>query len=228
MISILCPVYNEASFIKEALEKLLNDLESCSDVYEVLIIDNCSKDGTEIFLKNFIHQNVRIIFNHQNIGKGGSVKKGITLANGDLIAIFDLDLEYNSKDLVNILNSFNSLHSSLVLGSRRINQKIYLYYTYYLGNVFLTQLINILFGSKISDAATAIKVMKSDIFDDIVLTNNGFALDFEIVCKVLKTNSIVSEIPISYLPRSKTDGKKIRAISDGLKSLIVILKARFF
>ena len=116
----------------------------------------------------------------------------------------------------------------MVLGSRRINQKIYLYYTYYLGNVFLTQTINILFRSNISDAATAIKVMKKNILDNIILENSGFALDFEIVCKILKTGSNVSEVPISYSPRSKTDGKKIRAISDGFKSLMVIFKARFF
>lgn len=228
MISILCPVYNEISFIEVALKKLLLDLESCSHDYEVLVIDNCSNDGTESFLKTVSHQNLQVHFNKKNIGKGGSVQKGISISNGDLIAIFDLDLEYNSEDLVNILNVFDSLNSSLVLGSRRINQKIYLYYTYYLGNVFLTKVINLLFQSNITDAATAIKVMKKNVLDDIDLDNNGFALDFEIVCKILKTNSIVSEVPISYLPRSKTDGKKIRAISDGIKSLIVILKAKFF
>ena len=228
MISILCPVYNEISFIESALNKLLEDLKSCSYEYEVLVIDNCSNDGTEIFLRNFIHKNVQIIFNKKNIGKGGSVQKGIKLSSGDLIAIFDLDFEYSSKDLVNILNSFDSLNASLVLGSRRINQKIYLYYTYYLGNVFLTQTINILFRSNISDAATAIKVMKKNILGNIILENSGFALDFEIVCKILKTGSNVSEVPISYSPRSKTDGKKIRAISDGFKSLMVIFKARFF
>jgi glycosyltransferase involved in cell wall biosynthesis len=228
MISILCPVYNEISFIEEALTRLLQDLESCSDEYEVLVIDNCSTDGTESFLRNHSHENVHNIFNEKNIGKGGSVQKGIKHASGDIIAIFDLDLEYDSKDLVRILNSFDDLNSSLVLGSRRINQKIYLYYTYYLGNVFLTKIINLFFRSKISDAATAIKVMKKNIFENIDLQNNGFALDFEIVCKILKTNSDVSEVPITYSPRSKAEGKKIRAISDGLSSLIVIIKARFF
>ena len=228
MISVLCPVYNEISFIEEALSKLLEDLKLCSDKYEVLVIDNCSTDGTESFLRNYSNKNVHIIFNEKNIGKGGSVQKGIKHSNGDVIAIFDLDLEYCSKDLVHILNSFDALNASLVLGSRRINQKIYLYYTYYLGNVFLTKVINLLFGSNISDAATAIKVMKKNIFDKINLQNNGFALDFEIVCKILKTHPNVTEIPISYSPRSKTEGKKIRAVSDGCSSLAVIIKARFF
>ena len=228
MISILCPVYNEIPFIEEALSKLLQDLKSCSDEYEVLVIDNCSTDGTESFLRNYSHKNVHTIFNEENIGKGGSVQKGIKHSNGDLIAIFDLDLEYCSKDLVHILNTFYALNSSLVLGSRLINQKIYLYYTYYLGNIFLTKIINILFGSNISDAATAIKVMKKNVFDKIDLQNNGFALDFEIVCKILKTHSDVSEVPITYSPRSKAEGKKVRAVSDGLSSLAVIVKARFF
>ena len=127
MISILCPVFNEISFIEEALSKLLQDLKSCSDKYEVIVIDNCSTDGTESFLQNYSDKNVHIIFNEKNIGKGGSVQKGIKHSNGDVIAIFDLDLEYCSKDLVHILNSFNALNASLVLGSRRINQKIYLY-----------------------------------------------------------------------------------------------------
>ena len=75
MISILCPVYNEISFIESALNKLLEDLKSCSYEYEVLVIDNCSNDGTEIFLRNFIHKNVQIIFNKKKHWQGGISSK---------------------------------------------------------------------------------------------------------------------------------------------------------
>jgi len=207
-LTIIMPCYNETRTINMAITDVLNSLNGRNEKIELLIIDNNSSDGTKEFLKGFKHPLVQIIFNEKNIGKGGSVKKGYSLSKGNYVIIFDADLEYNArKD-----------------GYKNNREKGYFHF--YLGVKMLTILINILYGSKLTDSATCFKLINGDLARKINFSSNGFSLDFEIICKVLCLGYTVDEITVSYKQRSREQGKKIKSI-DGIISLIVILFERF-
>ena len=228
-LTIIMPCYNEISTINLAVIEVLDSLNGRGEKIELLIIDNNSTDGTKEFLKELDLPFVKVILNEENIGKGGSVQKGYSLSSGKYIIIFDADLEYKAINIWDLFDEMLNSNSSLLLGSRTkgyvTNRKLK-YYHYYLGVKFLTFLINILYGSRITDSATCFKLIKGDLAREINFFSNGFALDFEIICKVLRLGHSVDEVPVNYKQRSRKEGKKIKAI-DGLISLKVIFSERF-
>ena len=227
-LSIIIPCYNEVNTIKVAVNEVLESLKGRNEKIELLIIDNNSIDGTKELLKKTEFPFSKIIFNEKNIGKGGSVKKGYSVSEGKYVVIFDADLEYEAKNIWNLYDEILINGSSLMLGSRTkgyvTNRKAYLHY--YIGVKCLTFLINILFGSGISDSATCYKLLTGNLARGIKFSSNGFSLDFEIICKVLRLGYTIDEIPVNYKQRSRKDGKKIKII-DGVKSLLVIIRERF-
>ena len=228
LLSIILCAYNEKGRIEYAFEELHKELNLAQVNYEVIIIDNCSTDGTREWIQSISQPNVITILNDTNLGKGGSIKLGISAANGDYILIHDPDLEYSAKDISPLFNLSVQEDADLALGSRVLGgQNIsYKYLQNYLGVAALTKMINILYKSKITDPATAMKLMKSKFIKSINLTNTGFNLDFEIVVKTLRLKGKVIESRIAYYPRTKAEGKKLKAWEDGIASLKTILKAR--
>ena len=228
LLSIILCAYNEKGRIEYALKELNKELNLAKVNYEVIIIDNCSNDGTREWIQSISQTNAITILNDTNLGKGGSIKLGISAANGDYILIHDPDLEYSATDIPPLLNLSVQEDADLALGSRVLGgQNIsYKYLQNYLGVAALTKMINILYKSKITDPATAMKLMKSKFIKSIILTNTGFNLDFEIVVKTLRLRGKVIESRIAYYPRTKAEGKKLKAWEDGIASLETILKTR--
>jgi dolichol-phosphate hexosyltransferase len=228
-LTIVMPCYNEISTIKLAIEQVLDTLNNREEIIEFIIIDNNSTDGTKEYLYNLNIPLVKIILNNENLGKGGSVQKGISLSKGKYIIIYDADLEYEAKNIWDLYDIIKKGGSSLVLGHRmegyEINRNIG-YFHYYIGVKVLTILINILYRSQISDSATCFKLIDGNLARSIDFYSKGFALDFEIICKVLRMGHSISECPVNYVQRSRKEGKKIRAV-DGLIALIVIILERF-
>ena len=228
-LTIIMPCYNEISTIKLAIEQVLATLNNRKENIEFFIIDNNSKDGTKEYLNNLDISLVKIILNNDNLGKGGSVQKGISLSKGKYIIIYDADLEYEAKNIWDLYDIIKKDGFSLVLGHRmegyEINRNIG-YFHYYIGVKFLTILINILYGSQISDSATCFKLIDGNLARSIDFYSKGFALDFEIICKVLRLGHSISECPVNYEQRSRKEGKKIKAV-DGFIALIVIILERF-
>ena len=172
---------------------------------------------------------MQIIFNKKNIGKGGSVKKGYSLSKGNYVIIFDADLEYKAVSIWELYDKILTINAPLLLGARKDgykNNREKGYFHFYLGVKMLTTLINILYGSKLTDSATCFKLINGDLARKINFSSNGFSLDFEIICKVICLGYTVDEITVSYKQRSREQGKKIKAM-DGIISLIVILSERF-
>lgn len=228
-LTIIMPCYNEIGTINLAITDVIKSLNGRSEKVELLIIDNNSTDGTKEFLKEFKHPFVKTIFNDKNLGKGGSVKKGYSLSKGNYVIIFDADLEYQAISIWALYDKILTINASLLLGARKDgykNNRDKGYFHFYLGVKMLTTLINILYGSKLTDSATCFKLIKGDLARKINFSSDGFSLDFEIICKVLCLGFEVDEIPVAYKQRSREQGKKIKTI-DGIISLIVILLERF-
>ncbi len=227
-VSIILCVYNEIRVIEQSFQELFEDCEKQQLEYEIIVIDNASTDGTREWLETLTNSKVTKIFNQKNIGKGGSIKKALLRASGEFSIIFDPDQEYETRSIWQCLDMIEQSSAECVLGSRRLEQqKIYKYALNYYGVVFLSFVINVLYGTSLTDSATAVKCFRSDFIKKIPLVSNGFNLDFELVCRVAKFGGKIEEVHVNYFPRTKAEGKKINAIRDGISSLIVIIRDRF-
>ena len=228
LISIILCSYNETGRIQHAVHQLQRELASVKFQYELIFVDNASTDGTREWIESLPDINTIKILNRTNIGKGGSIRLGLEASSGEYVIIHDPDLEYDAKDIPALLKNALDNNAQLALGSRVLGGEhiSYKYFQNYIGVAVLTKIINILFRSQITDPATALKIMESHFIKSVVLTDTGFNLDFEIVDKTLKLGGLISETRISYYPRTKAEGKKLKAWKDGLASLITILKCR--
>ena len=230
--SIICPLFNEVSYINTNLIKFIDTIKASKKNYEIIIVDNNSTDGTsqklrELEKKN-IFKNIRFIFNKNNLGKGGSIKKACKISKGKYCCIFDID-EYFAKDLLKGIKIANEKSFDFLIGTR-INQKnkyLYIYKANFYGVKFLTWLINIFYGLKLTDAAAAIKIFDRKKYNSLKINSSGFDFEFELICEFAKKKFSIDEFYSRYQPRSFAEGKKLIAWKDGTKILIIILKTLF-
>ena len=228
--SIICCYYNEINVLKKKFVPLLNEIKNLPFSFEIFICDNNSNDGSKEFLKEIEAKQtngIKFVYNEKNLGKGGSIKKCISLSKGEFIVIFDVD-EYLIDDLIKADNFLNiNKQTQFLVGSRVMHQKRFIYKKNYYGVRIMTMLINFLYKTKISDSAGATKIFKKEIYDGLSIATNGFNFEFEVLCKFAKKGYDVSEFPIEYFPRSIAEGKKLRAFKDGSLILWTILKNYF-
>tara|TARA_B100000575_G_C23141412_1_gene664358 strand:+ start:5868 stop:6557 length:690 start_codon:yes stop_codon:yes gene_type:complete len=225
-LSIIIPCFNEEKTIIKIINKITKlNLINCDK--EIIVIDDGSTDKSMELIKNY--NNIIVIYNKKNYGKGYSIKKGIEKATGDILIIQDADLEYDPFDYNLILEKFKDNKVSVVYGSRRLKKNNYSSITFYLGGILLTYLVNILYfkSKNITDEPTCYKSFRSSLIKKIPLKSNGFEICPEITVKLLNLGIEIYEVPISYYPRSKKEGKKIKWI-DGIIAIYTIIKYRFF
>lgn len=228
VLTIIMCAYNEMGRIQQSLDELCKILDRRREPVEVLVLDNCSTDGTREWLRTVRHPCVKVELNESNLGKGGSIKRGISMSSGRHVVIHDPDLEYRASDIWEMLEQAYKTEAALVLGSRVLGGHArYAYLQNYLGVRVLTWLINLLYGCRITDAATALKLMDGELARRLNLVCTGFDLDFELVARVVRLGGRVEEVPAEYYPRTRAQGKKIRAWRDGLLALKTILVNRF-
>lgn len=225
-LSIIIPCYNEEKTIIKILTKI-NKIKLDGIKKEIIVIDDCSNDSSLVLLQNNKRLYSKLITNEKNIGKGASLKKGIDCAKGDIIMIQDADLEYDPKDYKKMLDMLYNNDCDVVYGSRFYNKK------YDKGNIinriankFFTYLFNKMYRNNLTDIMTCYKMFKREIFDEIELIENRFCFDTEISIKLTKKNKRIFEVPISYYPRSKKEGKKI-GLKDGVAITFLLIKNRF-
>ena len=232
MLTIIVPVFNEKKFIRQILKKIIK-IKNIKK--QVIVVDDGSTDGTtEILKKEFKNLKIidKIIFHETNKGKGAAIKSAQKYIRGDYIGIQDADLEYNPKDLIKIYkfikkNKFDVVYGSRVLNKNKYqNTKNFTHLIRIWGNVFLTNVSNIINKQNLTDAHTCYKVFKSKIFKRIKLKEKGFAFCPEVTTKLSRKNFYIKEIPISYNGRTYEDGKKISSF-DGLIALFSLIKYKF-
>jgi dolichol-phosphate mannosyltransferase len=225
-LSIIVCAYNEWNTIMAVLNRVRAvDLGVWEK--EMIVVDNCSTDGTRELLRQVNWPGTCVIFQPRNMGKAGSVHTGFAQATGDYGVVQDADFEYDPEELVLFVKKVDETGAEAVFGSRTLGGRaIYKYLQNYLGVRSLTLLTNVLFGGHLSDVAVGTKLIRRDVFNSLDLRGSGFELDFELPCRLLKAGHRIIEVPVSYHPRTAAEGKKIKA-SDGLRALWTILRVRF-
>lgn len=225
-LSIVIPVYNEKNTIVELLKRV-KKADSCGLTKEIIVVDDCSSDGTKEVIQQL--KGLKVLFHEHNQGKGAALRTGIQHATGDIILIQDADLEYNPQEYPILLEPILSGEASVVYGSRLINKFFFdrnMYYLHGFGNKFLTGLTNILFSSNLTDMETCYKVMIQVVVQSLHLVSNQFDIEPEITAKILKKGIKIHEVPIAFQPRSFQDGKKINW-KDGIVAMWTLIKYRF-
>ncbi len=225
-LSVIICCYNERETIADVIARtkavdLGNNWER-----EILVVDNCSTDGTREILQQISDPEIRVIFHERNMGKGMSIRTGIAEMTGDYMIIQDADKEYDPADHPKFCRKVEETGATAVFGSRVLGGQVkYKYAHAYWGVRFLTAVTNLLFGGKLTDVATATKMVRADVVKSLNLTTTDFNLDFELPNKILLAGHQILEIPISYDPRTYAEGKKISS-KDGLRALLTMLRDR--
>ena len=226
-VSIIIPCYDEHKTIVQIVDKILNQKNIDK---EIIIIDDCSTDGTKEILQTNINPKVdKIIYNEKNCGKGFCIKKGIEAASGKIILIQDADLEYDPSDYNKILKPIFDGNADVVYGSRFIGseEKRVLFYWHSVGNYFLTTLSNIFSNLNLTDMENCYKAFKSDVIKSVNLEEERFGFEPEITAKIAKKKIKIFEVGVKYFGRTYAEGKKI-TWKDGFSALRCIIKYNLF
>ena len=221
-LSIIIPTYNEVKTLEEILKRIKNQTHLDK---EIILIDDCSTDGSRELIENKLKLQVdKILLNEKNFGKGYSVRQGIKAAEGDIILIQDADLEYSPSDYDKLINPILNNNADVVYGSRFIgsDEKRVLFFWHTIGNKFLTLLSNIFTNLNLTDMENCYKVFRSDVVKNITLNENRFGFEPEITAKISKKNFRIYEVGVKYYGRKYKDGKKI-TWKDGFSAIRCII-----
>ena len=224
-ISVVMPVYNEV----DTIEDILSRVNKVAIEKEIIVIDDFSTDGTREQLKKIVQdkENVKVIYQNRNKGKGAALRTGFEFVTGDIVIIQDADLEYDPNEYPKLLEPISDGRADVVYGSRFIGgPHRVLFFWHYVGNKLLTLISNALTNLNLTDMETCYKVFKRQILKDINLKSNRFGFEPEFTAKVAKKRLRIYEVPISYSGRTYSEGKKI-TWKDGIAALFLIFWYRF-
>jgi glycosyltransferase involved in cell wall biosynthesis len=229
ILSIIIPCYNEKRTIASLLERVLGASLPEKVEREVIVVDDCSTDGTHDLLAGIGDPRVKVLRHEKNQGKGAALRTGFAHAAGGVVVVQDADLEYNPEEYGKLLKPILDGRADVVYGSRFMttDERRILYYFHYVGNRFLTFASNVFTNMNLSDMETCYKMFRKEVLDKITIRENRFGFEPEITAKVARLKCRVYEVGISYSGRTYEEGKKI-GLRDGIRALWCIIKYNVF
>ena len=222
-LTVVIPCFNEIGTIQQVVNAVQ---QSPVENYEIIIVDDCSTDGTRQLLENEIAAQVdQVIYHPVNKGKGAALRSGFAAATGDIVIVQDADLEYDPQEFPVVIDPIINGRADVVFGSRFQGGRPHrvVYYWHMIGNRFLTTLSNMFTNINLTDMETCYKAFRREIIQSIRIRENRFGFEPEITAKVAKLNCRIYEVGISYYGRTYKEGKKI-GWKDGVRAIYCILK----
>jgi glycosyltransferase involved in cell wall biosynthesis len=223
-LSVVIPAYNEKTTIMKVIEKVA----ATPFDKEIIIVDDCAKDGTRELLKELDRPDTRVYFHEVNQGKGAALRTGFSKVEGDIVIIQDADLEYTPDDYGILTKPIIEGNADVVYGSRFQGgvHRCHLFW-HYVVNKLLTLFSNMLTNINVTDMETCYKVFKREVVDKLEITSNRFGVEPEMTAKIAQMKCRIYEVPISYFGRDYAEGKKI-GWKDGLQAIWCIIKFNIF
>jgi dolichol-phosphate hexosyltransferase len=224
-LSVLMPVFNERATIEAAIERVLS-VDVPVDSFELIVVDDGSSDGTrELLDGGRWPENVRIVNHRRNRGKGAALRTGLAEAGCEYCTVMDADLEYDPSNFAALLGPLLAGEADAVYGVRGFQAHSAYSFWYVVGNKSVTLAANLLYNAWLSDLMTCQKVLKTEMFRELPLRENGFAIEAEITARLLRAGARIYEVPITYRARRREEGKKLTAV-DGLRVLATLARCR--
>ena len=223
-LSVIIPVYNEVGSISEILKRL----RATKLPREIVVVDDGSNDGTREILRKLDGRNgVRVLLHERNQGKGAAVRTGMKAARGDILIIQDADLEYDPRDISDLLVPIKEGLADVVYGSRFLGRahRVTMFW-HMVANRTLTLMTNILYNTILTDMETGYNVFRREVINGMTIRSNSFNFEPEFTAKILKRNYRIFEVPITFNPRDYSQGKKIK-LHDAFEAVWTLIKYRF-
>ncbi len=229
LLSVIIPCFNEINTIGTIIEAVR---KSPYENKEIIIVDDCSTDGTREKLRNEFENSglvAKILYHERNRGKGAALRTGFKAATGDIVIVQDADLEYDPNQYSHIIDPIINGRADVVFGSRFMGGQPHrvVYFWHRVGNGFLTLLSNVFTNLNLTDMETCYKAFRREIIQSIEIEEDRFGFEPEVTAKVSKLNCSIYEVGISYYGRTYEEGKKI-GWRDGVRAIICILKYNLF
>ncbi len=225
-LSVIIPVYNEVDTIREIIQRV----KAVNIDKEIIIVDDCSTDGTRAILKNPAKEGrmCKAYYHDKNMGKGAAIRTALRYITGDVVVIQDADLEYDPNEYHRLLKPITEGKAEVVYGSRFIGgqERRVLFFWHYVGNSILTLISNMFTNLYLTDIETCYKMFKADVIKNITIKENRFGFEPEITAKIAKRKYRIYEVGISYYGRDYGKGKKI-GWKDAIRALWCIVKYKF-
>ncbi len=226
-LSIVIPCYNE----RESIHKIVAAVKSCGlEHLEIIVVDDCSTDGTVQVLRAEIEPLVdKVIYHQVNQGKGAALRSGFQNVTGDIVAIQDADMEYDPRELRDLMVPILEHGADVVFGSRFQGGRPHrvVYFWHMLGNRFLTFMSNCFTNLNLTDMETCYKIFRGEVIAQVRIQENRFGFEPEITAKIARLRCVVYEVGISYRGRTYEEGKKI-GWKDGFRALYAIIRYGLF
>lgn len=225
-VSLVMPVYNEGATL-ETVVRALGKVDMNAPWELIVVDDGSSDDAVDAIDPAWVPgaERIRIVKARQNRGKGSALRKGFSIADGDILGVQDADLEYDPTQIPELLRPLLDGHADVVFGSREFGANASYSFWYVVGNRGMSLVASALFDRYITDAYTCYKFFTRERYRELRLTANGFEIEAELTGGLLRTGARVFEVPITYSARSRAEGKKI-APSDGIAGVLRLLRVR--
>lgn len=225
ILSVIIPVYNEIKSIGSVLDRV----GRAPYDKEIIVIDDCSTDGTREWLIDHVDSTIKLLLHEKNTGKGAAIRTGLAAATGDIVVIQDADLEYDPNDWSKMVPLIESGKADVVFGSRFAGSDAHrvLYFWHMIGNRIITLASNMFTNLNLTDVETCYKMFTRDIARKLDLHENRFGVEIEMTAKIARMKCRIYEVGITYAGRTYEEGKKI-GWRDGVRALYCIIKYALF